>query len=191
MFERKLERDQVRRSTIPFTRVTQPMLKVERGCSASPKGDSTATLQVLRKAHLADPRGIRAQAPKRVCVRGTLLLRGHDASKRHDEPLATMAGGGFPNRPVGPRATKKARAERSEALSLLVSARRNDESGGERRRISFVGMPAHSVRDASATGAILRSKDLEGGQSPGRIGRRFAGNGGHRYGLICGATPRR
>lgn len=86
---------------------------------------------------------------------------------------------------------EEAGAERSEALSPLASARARDKSGGERTRISFAGMPAHSVRDASATGAIPRSKDLEGDQSPVRIGRMRAGNGGCRYGLICGATPRR
>lgn len=59
MFERKLERDQSDRSTIQFTRVTQPVLKVGR-----------ATSRMHRKMCPADPHGIRAQMSKGTCVRG-------------------------------------------------------------------------------------------------------------------------
>lgn len=63
--------------------------------------------------------------------------------------------------------------------------------GGGRAEVSNAGWLAHRVRDATTTGAIPSSKHLEGDQSPGRVGRAVTGNGGHRYGPIRGATPRR
>lgn len=80
--------------------------------------------------------------------------------------------------------------ERSSLTRDFGHANTTRAADGEQGALSS-GMPAHRVRDASTAGAILRSKDLEGDQSPGRVGRTVAGNGGPRYGLIRGATPRR
>lgn len=62
------------RSILWFTPVTQPSLKVERGCTVCPASARmpvpAATSQPRRKAGLADPRGIRARTSKGVRVRG-------------------------------------------------------------------------------------------------------------------------
>lgn len=86
---------------------------------------------------------------------------------------------------------EEAGAERSEALSLVISVTRRTRAAACEQGARQSGMLAHRVRDASTAGAILWSKDLEGDQSPGRVGRTVAGNGGPRYGPIRGATPRR
>jgi hypothetical protein len=193
------------RSTIQFTRATQLVQKVERGRlfvlafarvspSSARRPVQAATSQMLCKAHLADPRGIRAQASKGVCVRASCFSYGpmpRLTALLRDEPPATMAGARFPNSKGWPRATEKPRRNGARPFHPSVSADGSDKGRGERTRISFAGMPAHRVRDTSAAGAIPRSKDLEGEQSPGRVGRWRAGNGACRYGLICGATPRR
>lgn len=123
------------RSILWFTWVTQPMMKVERGCTVCPASARmpvpAATSQMRRKACLADPRGIRARTSKGVRVRGpgcrrcestlrcpfvlqqcwmepaSSRLRRTPQNGRRDEPLAPMAGERIPSRTAGPRATKK------------------------------------------------------------------------------------
>lgn len=98
---------------------------------------------------------------------------------------------------------------RREAPPPSGGSARDEGSGAERsdapREGGGVAANGHGTRSpggwrtACATpppsrrpqGRRERSKDLDGDQSPGRVGRRIAGNGGRRYGLICGATPRR
>jgi len=100
-----------------------PCRRWDEACNLRKK--AKATSQVHRKMCLADPRGIRAQTSKGACVRGpecrrhlknaqghsfttaamsawNLLHRGQEVERPRDEPLATMAGGGIPNRKVGP-----------------------------------------------------------------------------------------
>lgn len=160
--------------------------------------------------------GSEQQASKGACVRGperrrretalrphcdgsnagaNLLLRGHVASPHGSgttNPSPPWPAGGSPTyRLDRVRRRNRGGTERSSLTLGLGRAEQDDESGSVRTRISFAGMLAHRVRDASASRAISGSKDLEGDQSPGRIGRRVAGNGGRRYGPIRGATPRR
>lgn len=208
------------RSIIRFTRAYPVRVEGGTRPSARPSSArrpvQTATSQVLRKECLADPHGIRATGVERRLRPRTrastagncpaVLFRAvsngsvepassrsrRNASRRHvaTNPSPPWPAGGSPTE-SWIVSDEEAGAERSEALSPAGSTSSPDESGGVRTRISYAGMLAHGVRDASTTGAIPRSKDLEGDQSPGRIGRRVAGNGGHWYVPICGATPRR
>lgn len=184
------------RSTIQFARATQPVSKVGRG-HRSPKGDPwqprrcvarrvwrilTGSEHRRRKSPASEaPSVIGAQktlkdipSRRQKCKRETCFIAVTTArlTARTSRRTPRHHGRRRDPQPKGWTVSdEEAGAERSEALSPLASSQGNDKSGGERKRISFAGMPAHSVRDASASGAIPRSKDLEGGQSPGRIGR--------------------
>jgi len=208
------------RPAIRFTRVTQLAMKVGRGrlMVHPPQGgrsrrqprrcSARSVWRILAGSEQRASKGVRVRGPEvrrwETTLRphrdgsnteANLLLHGHVASP-HGSGMTTPSppwpAGGFPTARSA-ACDEDAGAERSEALSPFGFGRREqeDESGGVRTRISYTGMLAHRVRDASASGAIPRSKDLEGDQSPGRIGRKVAGNGGRRYGPIRGATPRR
>jgi hypothetical protein len=141
------------RSTIQFTRATQLVQKVERGRlfvlafarvspSSARRPVQAATSQMLCKAHLADPRGIRAQASKGVCVRASCFSYGpmpRLTALLRDEPPATMAGARFPSPKAG-------------------RVRRRSPGGTER------GSFTHRFRP---TGATRAAANEQGFRSPG------------------------
>ena len=152
-----------------ITRVTQPDVKVGRGhlIVQLPQGGRSRRQPRRCSARSAWRilAGSERRASKGACVRGPEYRRWkHPAvsslewqqcrsrepassrsrrllhRRRRDEPLATMAGGGIPNRKVGLRATKKrgrngAKSSSNARLGGCPEGRIDD--GGERTMISF------------------------------------------------------
>jgi hypothetical protein len=213
MFERKLGRDRVRPFHPPVhaghpardddgTRPEDRRRKAEVG--RQPRRCAARRVwRILAGSEQRASKGARVRGPghRRCAERCALRCPSSrsDAGRTHFFAVATNASKTSvamnPSPPWPAEGSPASRLDRERRRSGGGTERSSlatcDGSGGMRARSSHTGMLAHGVRDASATGAIPRSKDLEEDQSPGRVGRKAAGNGGHRYGLNCGATPRR
>jgi len=162
--------------------------------------------RILTGSEQRTSKGVRVRGPERRRCESALRCS-HDGSnvevhlllRGRDERLKTSVAMN-PSPPWPARGSPAERLDRerrgsgggTERSTLTRDlGRAMTRAAGCERQSSQTGMPAHRVRDASTAGAIPWSKDLEGDQSPGRVGRTAAGNGGHRYGPIGGATPRR
>ena len=193
------------RSTIQFSRVTQPVSKVGRGRQPAHLGGCRSARRRQTGGNLAGasqdvpggpsrdpstgverrlgPRPRASKAPQNAqrCSFTTAAMSAWNLLHRGCNPRLTAEVAANPSPPWPAEGSPTERLDRERRRSGGGTERSSFTSGLEPERSTraaaneqgfrFAGMPAHSVRDASTSGAIPRSKDLEGGQSPVRIGR--------------------